>query len=99
MDREISNRVEFERWYSDNYFLTGGDFIKKHNQYVSGVIEMMWRAWQAARQTLKVNLPAPAELEVVRVTCYTGEEFRTNEDVYYVEDIHLMLDESGVNYE
>lgn len=99
MNKELENRLDFELWYSNNYVLTGDDFIKKQGQYNSGIVEMMWKAWVASRETLKLDLPAPAQLEVVHFTHYTGEEYRTNEDVYYVDDIHNMLNEIGINYE
>ena len=56
-------RAEFEMWYKENHTQ---NVQKLNGEYVHGATERLWQAWQAALESVVVELPDWSEYDTPR---------------------------------
>ena len=89
-------RKQFESWIlSSKVCVSKGAVVKVRadGHYTDGRVDLQWKAWQASRAALRVELPS---FENGSIRGYSGD---CEEARMVVDAIAESLDEAGVRYE
>lgn len=89
-------REEFEEWAvnTKNQFDLPFFIIKKADGiYVDRGTEISWQAWQASRQALVVELPAPCYRAEYTDYCNNSLEW---DNYYEIDEVKSALSEAGI---
>lgn len=78
-------REEFERWINENAIYRDPVWIESIQNYNYTSTQLMWKAWQASRAAIKVELP-----------CWVLKDGKA---VLYHDDVITMLNDIGITYE